>query len=144
MDALERLKSKLKVNKETGCWEFTGYVMPDGYARMMVNGKRWLVHRLSWTLHNEVIHDDMYVCHHCDNPKCANPEHLFVGTPRDNAMDMVNKGRHGRYFATKTHCPQGHEYNEINTLNAPGQGRKCRECARLRAAEHRAKKVCPK
>lgn len=89
----------LKVDKsgENDCWLWRGQIMPNGYGRISL-GSRSLgaegAHRVSWMLANESkIPAGMFVIHSCDNPKCVNPKHLSIGTPRDNTRDMISKGR---------------------------------------------------
>jgi hypothetical protein len=91
----ERLARRLKVT-ETGCWEWQGGVTRWGYGRIGKGGRDagWeSAHRVAWKLtHGDT--GDLYVLHSCDNPPCCNPDHLFLGTPKDNTQDMVQKGRH--------------------------------------------------
>ena len=83
----------------SGCWEWLGakYGKRRGKARygvMKVKKKMIPAHRLSWELHNGTeIPAGLLVCHSCDNPGCVNPDHLWLGTDRDNTMDAINKGR---------------------------------------------------
>ena len=78
----------------SGCWIWFGYVNEDGYGRMRGdNGKTELSHRESYRAHCHEIPDGMQVLHHCDNPSCVNPDHLFLGTVTDNMQDMKRKGR---------------------------------------------------
>ena len=76
-----------------GCWIWRGGSNKKRQGCARYQGKTWGAARLAWTLTHGVIPDGMYICHRCDNPLCINPEHLFVGTPRDNVQDMVRKGR---------------------------------------------------
>lgn len=84
-----------KVSQSDGCWQWTGATTSWGYGVLRVKGHNVHAHRVSWELHNGPIPEEMFVCHKCDNPQCTNPEHLFIGTARDNALDMIAKKRHG-------------------------------------------------
>jgi hypothetical protein len=77
------------------CWDWLGAKV-GGYGVLTVKGKPTKAHRLSWESFYGVIPEGMYVLHKCDNPACANPDHLFLGTNDDNMADMVSKGRQCR------------------------------------------------
>lgn len=79
------------VKKTDSCWEWTGYTRRYGYFNNGTNVE--VSHRYSYKLHKGEIPDGMYICHTCDNPSCVNPEHLFLGTQKDNMQDMWEKGR---------------------------------------------------
>jgi hypothetical protein len=85
-----------RVNKTEGCWLWTGSLNPHGYGQLSqgIKGRRPLItSRVSWEIHNGPIPDGLHVLHHCDVPACVRPDHLFLGRPRDNALDKVAKGR---------------------------------------------------
>lgn len=118
----------------SGCIEWSQAKMRGNYGRIYINEKVMSAHRASYILWIGPIPKNMFVCHACDNPRCVNPNHLFVGTCTDNLTDMVKKGRH--FEQQKTHCPYGHEYNNINTYyeSKPSgrKSRRCRTCNRLK------------
>ena len=85
----------------SGCWEWRGYVRPAGYGQIGRGRKGQGIidtHRAAWELTNGPIPGGLFVCHKCDNRRCCNPEHLFLGTHQDNMRDMRAKGRGARGF----------------------------------------------
>ena len=82
-----------KVKKSNGCWEWKAQKNKDGYGRFKLDGKVVYSHRVSWEMYNGTIPESMAVLHHCNNPGCVNPDHLFLGTHADNVADRVAKGR---------------------------------------------------
>ncbi len=75
------------------CIIFYGKKTKDGYGKVCINGKDILSHRAAFLLYKGIIPKNMCVCHSCDNPACINPEHLWLGTHKDNMLDKANKGR---------------------------------------------------
>lgn len=89
----ERFESK--INRTSSCWEWTGYVSNSGYGRFGVGKpqKIYFAHRISYELYVGPIPNNLCVLHKCDNRKCVNPKHLWLGTHKDNRIDCVNKKR---------------------------------------------------
>lgn len=82
-----------QVNKATGCWLWMGYLSPQGYGVFKLGESRCRAHRYAWILTHGDIPEGRLVCHHCDNPTCVNPSHLFLGSHKDNIRDAISKGR---------------------------------------------------
>jgi len=78
----------------TGCDPWNGSVESKGYGQMIVSGRKVQAHRIAWQLFRGPIPEGLFVLHHCDNPRCVNPSHLFLGTHTDNMRNLVAKGRH--------------------------------------------------
>lgn len=129
---------------EHGCWTWQGSRDRKGYGRW----SRVLTHRHSWSLANGPIPDGLWVLHHCDNPPCVNPRHLYLGTVVENVRDSVARGRN--YIPPLSdQCPKGHalEGENLRLVNATtGIKRFCRICdnARSRDRQRLRRASCPK
>ncbi len=89
---LKRFWSKVEIKDLFECWEWKH--CKSGYPTFSYDLREMPANRVCWTLIFGEIPEGLFVCHHCDNPKCVNPAHLFLGTHRDNMIDMHKKGRH--------------------------------------------------
>ena len=118
------------------CKIWTKGTVGKGYGYRWKNGRKRLVHRIEWEEHYGPIPKGMLVCHTCDNPPCWEITHLFLGTTKDNADDMVAKGRNKNQNKGKTHCKHGHEFNEANTYLTKRGRRHCKTCNRDRQRQY--------
>ncbi|MGJ0510229.1 MAG: HNH endonuclease signature motif containing protein [Methylocystis sp.] len=128
-----------KVIRGDGCWEWTAAKSVRGYGTFgLRKGKMVPAHRMSWELTYGKIPDGLIVCHHCDNPECVRPDHLFLGTYSDNTQDMIRKGRGGiqKHLARKglrrngtpvAVCKRGHPSVPENRTPSGN----CRPCSKI-------------
>lgn len=119
------------------CHPWTASKNEFGYGFFRVNRRthiapRWLLGHLRGSL----LELPEIACHHCDNPACCNPTHLYVGTQKTNAEDCVRRGRKRVVVADqnreKTHCKRDHPFDETNTYITSDGRRQCRRCMAIR------------
>ncbi len=124
-----------KLTKTDSCWLWTAGKYPNGYGSFQSQ----YAHRVSYQMHNGEIPKGQIVRHTCDVRECVNPEHLILGTHKDNTHDSVIRNRH--HYKTITHCKNGHEFTEDNTYIYKGYMRVCITCKneRLKKYYHEGK-----
>lgn len=94
MDFLDYFWGRVDCGTANECWRWTGHVARNGYGRIQSRGRTLEVHRVMWEVANRLpIPGGLFVLHHCDNPPCVNPAHLYAGTAMDNYRDMRERGR---------------------------------------------------
>jgi hypothetical protein len=92
---VKRFWQKVQIEGPDECWLWTAAKYNNGYGVIHYEGRNQGAHRVSWQLHNRDIPSGMCVCHKCDNPACVNPNHLWLGTVKDNMRDKSRKGHAG-------------------------------------------------
>lgn len=124
---LKRFLNNIIIVGPQTCWEWQGRVNQDGYGTLNFKGTVSLAHRLAWIIHSEEeIPHGKQVLHTCDNRKCMNPNHLYIGDHLKNMRDMVERGRGGNQKGEKNgNCKLSEkDVVEIKSLLAKGKKRK--------------------
>lgn len=133
---IKRFQTKFVSDEADKCWNYQASKSKSGYGRFNPTRTEHIyAHRLSWMLFNEkIIPEEKFVLHRCDNPSCVNPHHLFLGTLKENCLDMLSKGR--GHNQSKTTCKRGHPFTEDNTYfeksDSNPEVRQCLKCRRDR------------
>jgi hypothetical protein len=109
----EELKQKMlrtiaSSEDPNGCHEWSGCLHRTGYGVIQFKGVQYRAHRLAYELFRGLIPAGLLVCHKCDNPKCCRIDHLFLGTTRENSLDMVAKGRSPKHIGRVYPCGDSH------------------------------------
>jgi hypothetical protein len=122
----ERFWTKVAINPNTGCWEWTASKGEFGYGFFHIEGKVRLAHRVAFDALMGYLPDELDH-YECDNPPCVNPSHLRETTHRANALRNTSPMARN---AAKTHCHKGHEFTVKNTYRSPSTPfrRQCRIC----------------
>jgi hypothetical protein len=128
---IDRLMEKVR-ETEDGCWQWTHYIEKSGYAKLWVDRRAVMAHRFSYEYHVAPIPAGLEIDHLCRNRACVNPYHL---EPVTTAENLRRRLPWVPYQTLKTHCPEGHPYDDENTYTGSG-GRVCLICKRENARKY--------
>lgn len=122
--ASERLRKKFWGDVDSDedqerCWPWMGFRTPEGYGRFYDHGCQLVASRVAWELHNNEALGERMACHHCDNPICCNPHHIYAGDAKSNATDaaarnLLNSGRQ----CGESHTSARMTWNKVDEVRA--------------------------
>lgn len=129
----QRFWNKVIPEPNSGCWIWTAATNADGYGRFRIDGRKYQAHRVAYEASAGRINEGHEIDHTCRNTLCVNPAHLEQVTHLVN----VRRGRAGMLQLQRTHCPNGHAYDNANTkrvvAKSGNSARQCATCARNRS-----------
>jgi len=99
----DRFEKFIYMEPNSGCWLWMGGLFKNGYGQFKIGLKVKYAHRVSYEIYKGPIPEEMDVCHYCDIRSCANPDHVFLGTHKENIQDCSNKGRHNKPKGSQHH-----------------------------------------
>lgn len=111
----QRFWEKVDKRSNDECWNWLASTNTDGYGHLNINNKTRPAHRLIWEWYYGKIIKPMQVLHKCDNRKCVNPNHLFLGTQQDNIQDMINKNRQKCFDYDQR--GENHSHNKLTNVD---------------------------
>lgn len=130
----DRFMAKVDIQPD-GCWLWTANTT-NGYGRFSMDHRAVRAHRFSYQQIIGAIPEDLEIDHLCRKKSCCNPIHLEAVTHKEN-MRRAGLAGVGKRNRDKTHCPQGHPYDDENTYHRPGGGRHCQKCQRARTRKRK-------
>lgn len=124
MTEAERFWCKVAIADDAECWNWQAYINKQGYGEFHFRRRAPVASRVAWILTYGEISDGLHVLHHCDNRRCVNPKHLYLGTNKDNVDDRERRGRRRTGWvpgeANGSHVLTNNDVREIRELHANG------------------------